>query len=236
MYLSAESPPHTMRAVQTEGGERLLVGGESHRPGEGGEAERFAKLEEWVREKFDVTSVEHRWATHDHIPNDLLPFIGRAGPFSDRVLAVTGLRKWGLAMGTTAAVVLSDRILGRDNQWAHRFDPMRLHPIAGGPSFLKNAAASVQHLAVDRLLKRGSAEDLAPGEGAVVGSGLGQRAAYRDEEGTLHSLSARCTHMGCIVNFNDAERTWDCPCHGSRFDTSGEVIEGPATKALEKRD
>jgi glycine/D-amino acid oxidase-like deaminating enzyme/nitrite reductase/ring-hydroxylating ferredoxin subunit len=236
MYLSTESPAHTMRPVRTEEGERFLIGGEAHRPGEGGDAERFARLEDWAREKFDVASVDHRWATHDHLPNDLLPFIGRAGPFSDRVLAVTGLRKWGLAMGTAAAQVISDQILDRDNPWSDTFDPIRLHPIAGGPSFLKHAAASARHLALDRVVKRGSAEDLAPGEGAIVGSGFGQRAAYRDESGRLHSLSARCTHMGCIVNFNDAERTWDCPCHGSRFNTSGEVIEGPAVKYLEKSD
>src|SRR4051794_18727100 len=209
MYLSTESPAHTMRSVQTEAGERFMLGGESHRPGQGGEAERFRRIEAWAREHFDVVSVDHRWATHDHIPNDQLPFIGRAGPLSDRVLAVTGLRKWGLAMGTSAAGVLSDRILGRDNRWADAFGPVRLHPAAGGPSFLKNTAASVHHLAIDRVLKRASAERLDPGEGAIVGSGFGQRAAYRDEAGELHSLSARCTHMGCIVHFNDAERTWD---------------------------
>jgi Rieske Fe-S protein len=132
--------------------------------------------------------------------------------------------------------VISDRILGHDNPWADTFDPIRLHPIAAGPSFVKHSVASVRHLGVDRLIKRGSAEELAPGQGAIVRSGLGQRAVYRDQGGELHSLSARCTHMGCIVNFNDAEATWDCPCHGSRFNTDGEVIEGPAVKPLEKKD
>jgi nitrite reductase/ring-hydroxylating ferredoxin subunit len=213
----------------------LLVGGQSHRTGQGGETERYRLVEEWARERFEVRSVEYRWATQDHIPNDKLPFIGRAGPRNDRVLTVTGLRKWGLAMGVSAASVLSDRILGRENDRADTFDPLRFHPLAETPSFIANGASTTIHLALDRLTKRGSADQLAPGEGDVVGHGLGQRAAYRDEAGKLHEVSARCTHLGCIVHFNDAERTWDCPCHGSRFGVDGEVLEGPATKPLPRR-
>jgi glycine/D-amino acid oxidase-like deaminating enzyme/nitrite reductase/ring-hydroxylating ferredoxin subunit len=236
MYLSSDSPTRTFRAVPTENGERLLVGGQSHRTGIGGETERYRKVEEWARERFEVLAVEYRWATQDHIPNDKLPFIGRAGPRNDRVLTATGLRKWGLAMGASAASMLSDRIMGRENPWAEAFDPMRFHPLAETPSLISNGAATSAHLALDRITKRGSADDLAPGEGDVVGAGLGQRAVYRDEAGKLHTLSARCTHLGCIVRFNDAERTWDCPCHGSRFDIDGGVVEGPATKPLSRRD
>jgi Rieske Fe-S protein len=88
------------------------------------------------------------------------------------------------------------------------------------------------HFFGDRVVKRGSVDEIAPGEGRIVGDGLGQRAAYRDDDGTLHELSARCTHLGCIVNWNSAESTWDCPCHGSRFAATGEVIEGPAVSPL----
>ena len=234
MYLSSDSPTHTMRPVPTENGERLLVGGYSHRTGIGDESDRYRDAEEWARERFDVASVDHRWATEDHIPNDMLPFIGRAGLRGDRILTVTGLRKWGLAMGAGAAAMLRDRIAGRDNRWADLFDPARLHPLAEGPSLMKHGAATALNLVGDRITKRGSADDLAPGEGDVVGAGLAQRAVYRDEGGRLHALSARCTHLGCIVHFNDAERTWDCPCHGSRFDTDGQVLEGPATKPLRR--
>ncbi len=235
MYLSSDSPTHTLRAVPTDSGERLLVGGYSHRTGIGGESERYRKAEEWARERFDVVSVEHRWATEDHIPNDMLPFIGRAGPRNRRVLTVTGLRKWGLAMGASAAEMVADEIGGRENPWARHFDPMRLHPLAEGPSLMKHGAATGVHLVWDRIAKRGSADDLAPGQGNVVGDGFAQRAVYRDDAGKLHTLSARCTHLGCIVHFNDAERTWDCPCHGSRFGIDGEVLEGPATKPLPRR-
>ena len=231
MYLSDESTAHSLRSVQTPDGELLMVGGESHRVGEGDELERYRDLEEWTRERFDVESIEHRWATQDLIPNDKLPFVGRLWPFSAQVTTATGMRKWGLAMGTTAAAMLSDRALGRDNALDATFDPMRLHPLAAAPSLAKGTATVGFHFFRDRL-QRGSADALAPGEGAVVGDGLHQRAVFRDDDGKLHERSARCTHLGCIVRFNDAERSWDCPCHGSRFGVDGEVLEGPAVRPL----
>ncbi|MGZ5388246.1 MAG: FAD-dependent oxidoreductase [Solirubrobacterales bacterium] len=232
MYLSDESPAHSLRSVPTPDGELLMVGGESHKTGQADAAERYRNLEAWARERFDVVSVEQRWATQDHIPADSLPMIGRLWPFSDRVLTATAMRKWGLAMGTGAARVLADLVAGRESRWAEPFDSMRLHPRAAAASFLKENADSGMRFALDRLRRRADAAKLAPCQGAVVGSALRQRAVYRDESGELHSRSARCTHLGCIVAFNSAEKTWDCPCHGSRFAVDGEVIEGPAVRPL----
>ncbi|HET8592419.1 MAG TPA: FAD-dependent oxidoreductase, partial [Solirubrobacterales bacterium] len=233
MYLSDERPAHSLRAVPTPGGERLMVGGESHKAGQGDQAERYRALEAWARDRFEVEAIEHRWATQDNMPADGLPFVGRLWPFSERLLTATGMRKWGLAMGTSAATILADAVRGTENPWAGTFSPIRLHPLAGGPDFVKeNVNAGLRFLA-DRVTRRSSRE-LSPDEGAVVGSGLAQRAVYRDEAGELHSLSARCTHLGCIVAFNAAERTWDCPCHGSRFDLDGSVIEGPAVRGLRR--
>jgi glycine/D-amino acid oxidase-like deaminating enzyme/nitrite reductase/ring-hydroxylating ferredoxin subunit len=236
MYLSDESPAHSLRSVPTEDGELLMVGGESHKAGQSDSAERYEALEEWARERFEVASIEHRWAAQDNMPVDGLPFVGPLWPLSDRVLTATGLRKWGLAMGTTAARILADKALGRDHEWAGVFEPRRFHPLAGGPDLIKENVNSGFHFIADRILRRASEEKLRPGEGAAVGAGLRQRAVYRDEGGELHSLSARCTHLGCIVGFNRAERTWDCPCHGSRFALDGEVLEGPAVHPLEPRD
>jgi glycine/D-amino acid oxidase-like deaminating enzyme/nitrite reductase/ring-hydroxylating ferredoxin subunit len=235
MYLSDESPSHSLRSVATAEGELLMVGGESHKAGQSDATERYAALERWAREHFDVESIEHRWATQDHMPADGLPFVGRLWPFSDRLLTATGFRKWGIAMGTAAADMLSDLIAGRQSPWAETFTPMRLHPKAGGLSFLKENANVGAHFFADRITNRESAEEISPGEARVVGSGLEQRAVYRDDSGELHTLSARCTHLGCIVGFNAAERTWDCPCHGSRFAATGEVIEGPAVHGLERQ-
>jgi len=231
MYLSDESPAHSLRSVPTPDGDLLMAGGESHKVGQSDEAERYRALEAWTQERFDVESVEHRWAAQDHMPADMLPFVGPLWPFSDRVLTATGMRKWGLAMGTTAAAMLSDEVQGRENRFARTFTPVRANPVAAAPSLAKENANVGFRFVRDRL-QRGSADDLALGEGAVVGDGLGQRAVYCDEAGKLHELTARCTHLGCIVRFNDGERSWDCPCHGSRFGIDGEVLEGPAVHPL----
>jgi glycine/D-amino acid oxidase-like deaminating enzyme/nitrite reductase/ring-hydroxylating ferredoxin subunit len=236
MYLSDESPSHSLRAVPTDDGELLMIGGESHKAGQSDPAERYGALERWARERFDVASIEHRWATQDNMPADTLPFVGPLWPFSERVLTTTGLRKWGIAMGTSAAAILGDLVAGRQNPWADTFTPMRLHPRAGATSFARENANVAQRFFFDRIRSRESVEGLSPGEGRVTGSGLGQRAVYRDDSGGLHTLSARCTHLGCIVKFNRPERTWDCPCHGSRFDATGEVIEGPATGPLQRHE
>jgi glycine/D-amino acid oxidase-like deaminating enzyme/nitrite reductase/ring-hydroxylating ferredoxin subunit len=234
MYLSDESPAHSLRALPTPAGELLMIGGESHKAGQSDARERFEALEGWARDRFDVEAVEHRWATQDHIPHDRLPLVGPLWPFGDRVLVATGLQKWGLAMGTAAGAILADLALARDNPWASSFPTARFDPRRGGLAALKENADDGLRFFADRLAgRRRSAQDLGPEEGAVVGDGLAQRAAYRDEGGELHVLSARCTHLGCIVKFNAAERSWDCPCHGSRFDAvDGEPLEGPAVRSL----
>ncbi|MFN2612726.1 MAG: FAD-dependent oxidoreductase [Solirubrobacterales bacterium] len=236
MYLSDEDRAHSLRSVPTSGGERLMVGGESHKVGQSDSSARYQALEEWARKRFAIKAIEWRWATQDNMPADGLPFVGALWPVSDDILTVTGLKKWGLAMGTAAAEMLRDRITGRENELAAPFSPVRLHPLAAAPDLIKENANAGYRMVADRLTKRRAEEDLAPGEGAVVGDGIAQRAVYRDDDGELHTLSARCTHVGCIVSFNSAERSWDCPCHGSRFGVDGEVLEGPAVKPLSKKN
>ena len=239
MYLSDESPAHSLRAVPTAAGERLLIGGESHKAGQGDPRERYAALEAWARERFEVEAIEHRWASHDHLPHDRLPFVGPLAPFGGSgLLVVTGLQKWGLAMGASAGAIVADLARGEENEWAASFDPGRFDPRHGSLSFAKHNADDGLRFLTGRLAgRRRSSDELGPGEGAVVAAGLGQRAAYRDEDGKLHLHSARCTHLGCIVRFNAAERSWDCPCHGSRFDAvDGAVLEGPAVRALPRAE
>jgi glycine/D-amino acid oxidase-like deaminating enzyme/nitrite reductase/ring-hydroxylating ferredoxin subunit len=227
MYLSTEQPAHSIRAH----GEWLLVGGESHKTGQADAEERYARLAAWARERFGIEP-ELRWATQDQMPVDGVPFVGRHDPLSSQVWAATGFKKWGLAMGTAAAELLAAQIAGREHPWTSLFDPQRLRPRASIGSFVKENANVALRFVGDRLFKRAGAEAIPPGQGRIVGTGLTQRAVYREEDGTLRELSARCTHLGCIVNWNTAERTWDCPCHGSRFAATGEVIEGPALNPL----
>jgi glycine/D-amino acid oxidase-like deaminating enzyme/nitrite reductase/ring-hydroxylating ferredoxin subunit len=235
MYLSTESPAHSVRVHDLDGRSWLLVGGQSHKTGHGEAAERYRRLAEWARDRFGMEPVL-RWATQDQMPADGVPFIGPVDPVSRNVYVATGFRKWGLAMGAAAGELLAALVEGRDHPWAELFDTSRVRPRAAAMSFARENLDVALRFLGDRLVKRGDLESIEPGGGRVVGAGLGQRAVYRDEDGTLHALSARCTHLGCIVNWNSAERTWDCPCHGSRFGARGEVIMGPAVRPLEPRD
>ena len=237
MYLSAGEPTRSIRTIPTPEGEVLLVGGEGHRVGTGDPPAAYRRLAGWMKENFDVGEPQLRWSSQDYSTLDGMPYVGPVRPFEDRVLVATGFAKWGLANGTAAARMLVDRLEGRENPWAEAFDSNRLRPRASLPTLARHGAETGGFLLGDRLRGRtASADDVAPGDGRIVGSGLGQQAVYRDERGTLHSLSARCTHMGCIVRWNPAERSWDCPCHGSRFGIEGEVLQGPAVSALERRE
>src|SRR4051794_7992462 len=243
MYLSTESPSHTVRSHPTARGgastkEMVITGGESHKTGQGGDtAARVARLERWTRERFDVESIEYRWSTQDNMPVDGVPFIGRLAPFQKRLWVATGFMKWGLTNGTAAGMILTDLIGGRDNPWASLFDATRFKPLASAKELVKeNANVGVRFVGdhVGRPDVR-SVEALAPGQAGIVRRGAGKVAAYREEDGTLHTVSAVCTHLGCQVKWNEAERSWDCPCHGSRFDFTGRVIQGPAVKDLEEK-
>ena len=231
MYISADKPSRTIRSFPHDGAELLIVGGNSQRMGEGDPGAALADLERFARERFPVTDVAYHWSAHDYMPADGLPMIGPLPPRGGEILMATGMRKWGLAMGTAAARILADSVLDVDNPWAETFDPRRLPGLRALPELAKANAGTGLHFFGDRLRRDGHPE-LAAGEGAVVDDGVGKRARYRDLDGTLHDLSARCTHLGCIVRWNPGDRTWDCPCHGSRFEATGQVLEGPATASL----
>jgi glycine/D-amino acid oxidase-like deaminating enzyme/nitrite reductase/ring-hydroxylating ferredoxin subunit len=239
MYLSTESPAHTVRSHPTDRGEMVIAGGESHKTGQGGDtASRVARLESWARERFDVRSIEYRWSTQDNMPVDGVPFVGRLAPFQKRLWVATGFMKWGLTNGTAAGMILTDLIAGRSNPWAELFDSTRFKPLASAKELVKENANVGARFVGDHLGRPDvrSVDELAPGEGGIIRRGASKVAAYRSEDGTLQEVSAVCTHLGCQVKWNRAERSWDCPCHGSRFDVSGRVIQGPAVKDLEPKE
>jgi Rieske Fe-S protein len=216
----------------------LIVGGEGHKVGQDGPTkDRYRALEEFAHRHFDVSAVDFRWSTQDNIPADGVPFVGKLTPRSRASYTATGFRKWGLAMGAAAAEILTDAIVGRENRWSEFFDTNRLNARASATDLVKENANAGFHFFADRLTRRGrdSADDLAPGEGKVVSRRGRQVAVSKDDEGRVQAVSARCTHLACIVNWNDAERTWDCPCHGSRFAADGSVLQGPAVNPLERR-
>jgi glycine/D-amino acid oxidase-like deaminating enzyme/nitrite reductase/ring-hydroxylating ferredoxin subunit len=236
--MSAAPPLHSFRSVPFRGEELLMALGESHHVGSPkAKPERYEKLADYVSEHWDVESFEHRWSAQDYAPDDGVPYIGRLNVRSHRVHVATGFKKWGMTAGTLAAVLVNDAIAGRENPWAALFSTTRVKPLAEAPRFLvENGRVGVRFVA-DRIVAPGrkSLEELAPGEGAIVRSNGEKVAGYRDDDGGLHAVSARCTHLGCQVAWNGAERSWDCPCHASRFTPDGDILNGPATKPLEKK-
>lgn len=235
MLISAGSPLRSIRAVPFRGRELLMVGGEGHHAGSGkAQPERYEKLAAYAREHWDVTAFTHRWSAQDYTADDGVPYIGRITPRSERVQVATGFGKWGMTGGTLAAVLLTDGIMGRHNPWAPMFSSTRVKPLAEAPRFLAENTRVGYRFVADRVLRPGrrDIEDLLPGEGGIVSSGGQKVAGYRDDDGALHAVSTTCTHLGCQVHWNAAERSWDCPCHGSRFDPDGHILNGPATKPL----
>src|SRR3954454_9388264 len=187
MYLSTESPSHTVRSHPTARGaastqEMVIAGGESHKTGQGGDtAARVARPERWARERFDVARIEYRWSTQDNMPVDGVPFIGRLAPFQKRLWVATGFMKWGLTNGTAAGMILTDLIGGRDNPCASLFDATRFKPIASAKELVKENANVGVHFVGDHLGRPDvrSVEALGPGEAGIVRRGAGKVAAYR---------------------------------------------------------
>jgi glycine/D-amino acid oxidase-like deaminating enzyme/nitrite reductase/ring-hydroxylating ferredoxin subunit len=237
MYLSTESPSHTVRSHPTANGEMLIAGGESHKTGQGGDtAERVQRLEAWARARFPVKSIEYRWSTQDNMPVDSVPYIGRMLPFQRGIWVATGFLKWGLTNGTAAGLILADLIAGRENPWADLFDATRIKPIASATDFVKENVNVGRHFVGDHLSSPDarSVDEVPSGEGRLVRAGARKLAVYRDDDGTVHAVDSVCTHLGCQVKWNSAERSWDCPCHGSRFAPDGAVLQGPAVAPLKQ--
>jgi glycine/D-amino acid oxidase-like deaminating enzyme/nitrite reductase/ring-hydroxylating ferredoxin subunit len=215
-------------------GDLLIVGGKDHKTGEDHKPEEsYRALEEYVRQRWDVASIDYRWSAQFYDPPDGLPMIGRAVT-SKHVFLATGYSGVGLVFGTLGGMLLADFVMERENPWAKVYSPSRLKPLAAGPHVLKMNLESGVAFVKDRFTtpKIGAVSEIPPGEGRVVEIGGERAAIYRDESGAVRAVSAVCTHAGCLVHWNAAEKSWDCPCHGSRFATDGGVLEGPAVKGL----
>lgn len=236
MFYGTGATTRSVRTAPLSGGRRLaVVTGESFLPGEGGDlVARWGHLEAWAREHFPLEHVSHRWAAQDAGSADGVPFVGPVHGGKDRVHVATGFGGWGMTNGVMSGRLLAAQISGEELPWQHLYDPRRFDPRREAKAMLTATGIVARRFAGARL-KGGdgvSIADIAPGGGAVVRSGVGLCAVHRDEAGTVHGVSARCTHLGCIVRFSEQEKEWQCPCHGSRFGLDGGVLQGPATAAL----
>jgi glycine/D-amino acid oxidase-like deaminating enzyme/nitrite reductase/ring-hydroxylating ferredoxin subunit len=239
MYINAGTPTRSIRTLRDGDQVFIQVGGNGHKTGDEDDTPaRYDELEAYLREHWPgAGEVRYRWSTQDYMAHDKVPYVGRLQRRSEHLFVATGYSKWGMTNGTVAAMILSDRILGRENAWAELFDSKRLRP-ARTTSFLKENLSAGVHFFADRLSRAGrdSAESLQPGEGALIRVRGRKTAVYRDEQGAVHALSPVCRHLYCLVDWNPAERTWDCPCHGSRYAADGTAIQGPTTKDLKRRE
>jgi nitrite reductase/ring-hydroxylating ferredoxin subunit len=236
MFISADQPTRSLRTIVDGDRTLLLVGGEGHGVGQNTQPEAcYRGLEDWAGEHFGMSEIEFRWSAQDGASVDRLPYIGTAMG-TDNVFVATGFGKWGLTNGSIGAQLVADQITGLSNRFTALFDPNRIPLRASVQNLVVENAKVARHFLGDRIIhpQRRSLEDLEPGQAGVEDRSVKPVAAYRDEAGILHRMSAVCTHLGCVVTWNEAERSWDCPCHGSRFDIDGRVIQGPAVKDLER--
>jgi glycine/D-amino acid oxidase-like deaminating enzyme/nitrite reductase/ring-hydroxylating ferredoxin subunit len=214
----------------------VIVGGEDHKSAQASDGEaRFERLVAWTREHVPgAGDVEFRWSGQVMETQDGLGFIGRNPMDASNVYVATGDSGMGMTHGTIAGVLISDQIAGRDNPWAALYDPSRIRAGAATDFLKENLNVAAQYAAWITAGEVSSVNEIAPNSGAVVREGVMKVAVFRDEAGTLHRCSAVCPHLGCIVGWNAAASTWDCPCHGSRFDRGGTVINGPANVDLRR--
>jgi glycine/D-amino acid oxidase-like deaminating enzyme/nitrite reductase/ring-hydroxylating ferredoxin subunit len=241
LYWDTLEPYHYVRlqgAGEAASHDLLIVGGEDHKTGQRDDAaDRYARLGTWARARFPMMGdVQFRWSGQVMEPIDGLAFIGRNPMDKDNVFVATGDSGMGMTHGTIAGILLTDLILGRANPWEKLYDPAR-KTLRAASEFAKETSNMVSQYA-DWLTPGdlSSLEEITPGSGAVLRRGLKKVAVYRDEHGSFHAYSAVCTHLGCIVTWNSSEHTWDCPCHGSRFDKDGRVLNGPAIRSLSEID
>lgn len=233
-----QEPYHYYRTHVINGKKYLLAGGNDHKTGHEDPEAAFADLEKYIKQYYKVASVDYKWSSQYYIPVDGLPYIGQMPEMWDGVYCATGFNGNGMMLGSVAAKTISDLILTGQSKYTPIFSPARIKPVDGFTEFVKENADVAWRFVADRfkIKEEDSLRSLQKDSGKVLDIDGKKVAAYRDKTGKLHALSPICTHAKCIVNWNQAEKSWDCPCHGARFDINGEILTGPARTELERID
>jgi Rieske Fe-S protein len=234
-YWDSDNPYYYLRIDPGRGHDYAIFGGEDHKTGQEKNTRKpYRDLAERLRKLIPEARIERRWSGQILETHDGLPYIGEV---ADQQFIATGYCGNGMTFATIAALMCRDQLAGKKNPWTRLFDPSRKQ-LSGAWDYLKENADYPYYLLRDRIVRGSEATpgEVRRGEGKIVKTTEGKRAAYRDDQGVLTLLSAVCTHLGCLVRWNQAERTWDCPCHGSRFAPTGAVLSGPAEKPLARED
>jgi Rieske Fe-S protein len=235
LFWDDAQPYHYIRKASSQEPDLLLIGGADHKTGQGAnERDHFTKLEDYAAERFSIKSIDYRWSAEFYEPVDGLPYVGRV-PGREHLFLATGYAGTGMTLGTVAGKLVADLILNRDNPLATPLNPGRVTMRASAGTFVSENLNAAYHYVADRFAgeRIESIEQVAPGTGRLVTLQGKQRAVYRDASGHPYILSPVCTHAGCIVQWNEAERTWDCPCHGGRYTAEGKCFYGPPPHDLE---
>jgi glycine/D-amino acid oxidase-like deaminating enzyme/nitrite reductase/ring-hydroxylating ferredoxin subunit len=233
-----QEPYHYFRTHVIDGQKYLIAGGHDHKTGHGDPEQSFSDLISFTKQCYAIKEVAYKWSAQYYVPADGLPYIGKLPGSSDGIYTATGYNGNGIILGSVAAMVLSDLIVNGESEYADLFNPARIKPIAGFTEVVKENADVVAKFIGDRfgLEKLDSVSQLDADSGKVIEHEGDKVAVYKDTSGIIHALNPVCTHAQCIVQWNNSEKSWDCPCHGARFATDGTVLTGPARRNLQQID
>jgi len=237
MYINAEDPTRSLRQQDIENGELILVAGSNHNTGQSPDTNiHYEELEEFVKQIFTVEDIPYRWSTQDYDTPDGIPYIGHFTSNTPNLYVATGFLKWGMTNSMVSAMLIRDLIVNGESPWQEVYNPSRKNIIPSAKTFIVENLKVAENLIDGKITPLPHEIELNPGEAKVVKIKGERIGAYKDEEGKIHLVNTTCPHMGCELNWNSAEKSWDCPCHGSRFTYTGEIIEGPAVEPLKFTD
>lgn len=236
MYISAEDPKRSLRYTAINGEKILLAGGDHHNTGQDSNTmAHYEALRDFVEQNYGINEIMYRWSTQDLTTLDDVPYIGPIAQGKPNVFVATGYKKWGMTTGTMAGILIRDMIVKKESPWIELFTPSRFVADPSLRNLVKEGAMIAKEFVKGKLKAvPETSEDLEPDTAKIISMEGNKVGAYKDEKGGVHFVDTTCRHMGCEVQWNSAERSWDCPCHGSRYNIEGNVIEGPALKPLKK--
>lgn len=233
MYINAENPPRSLRSHPTQDGEIVLVVGENHKTGQSKDTNMHYKaLFDFARDIFTVEDVPYRWSTEDCMTLDGVPYVGKFTPDTSNLYIATGFGKWGMTNSVASSMILRDLIVYGESHWKDVYNPSRKTIAASIKTFTVENINFGGQLIGGKLSKPSKDINVNRGEGKILELDGEKVGAFRDDDGKLYLVNTTCTHAGCELNWNSAERSWDCPCHSSRFTYKGDILKGPATKPL----
>ncbi len=235
MYINTTDPIFSYRFADFYGKRILLVGGADHKTGANIDLlNAYQILENEVKKYYPKAKILYRWNTEDCITLDKIPYIGEFSNFMNNVFVGTGFNKWGMTSSNVAANIIKDKIIGFKNSYEDVFKSTRLHPVKNGAEFGNMIKESANSLVLNKFkIPEEDIRQIKNGEGKVLEYDDDKIGVYKDESGKAHVVKPICTHLGCLLNWNNLDKTWDCPCHGSRFDYTGKNLYDPAIKDLE---